>query len=142
MRCCDTTVRDVGEPVEQFRPILGEPAEALGKIAIDAQAVAVADCDGKHGNRARDGVGLDRKAAAIRKLEGVEIVALVFMPEAALPVAHPVDGCADVNEMLEELGGDVLVDGVVLRELERNGEHVEAVHRHPARAVGLVQLAP
>ena len=41
--------------------------------------------------------------------------------------------------MLEEFRGDVLVCGVVARQLQRDGEHVEAEHRHPARAVALVQ---
>ena len=38
----------------------------------------------------------------------------------------------DVDEVLEELARHVLVGRVLLRELERDGEHVEAVHAHPA----------
>ena len=43
--------------------------------------------------------------------------------------------------MLEELAGDVLVDVIVLRELEGDAHQVERVHRHPARAVGLVDVS-
>src|SRR5579885_2225826 len=43
--------------------------------------------------------------------------------------------------MLEELDGDVLVDGIVAGQLERDAEHVQAEHRHPARAVGLLEPA-
>jgi hypothetical protein len=41
--------------------------------------------------------------------------------------------------MLEELGRDVLVDGIRARELERNRQQVEAIRRHPARPVGLLE---
>ena len=44
----------------------------------------------------------------------------------------------DVQEVLEELGGDVLVDRVVQRQLQGDAHHVQAVHRHPGGAVGLV----
>ena len=43
--------------------------------------------------------------------------------------------------MLEELGRDVLVDVIVLRELQRDAHQVQAVHRHPAGAVRLVDVA-
>ena len=55
-------------------------------------------------------------------------------------LADVVHGLGDVQEVLEELGGDVLVDGVVQRQLERDAHQVQAVHRHPARAVGLVDV--
>ncbi len=45
----------------------------------------------------------------------------------------------DVGEVLEELGGDVLVGTVVHRERDRDLEHVEAVTRHPCRAVALLE---
>ena len=47
----------------------------------------------------------------------------------------------DVQEVLEELGRDVLVDVVVQRQLERDAHQVQAVHRHPGGAVGLVDEA-
>ena len=43
--------------------------------------------------------------------------------------------------MLEELAGDVLVDVIVLGELERDAHQIERIHRHPAGAVGLVDVA-
>ncbi len=47
----------------------------------------------------------------------------------------------DVQEMLEELGGDVLIHLVVARQLQRDPHQVEAVHRHPGGTVGLVDVA-
>jgi hypothetical protein len=51
-----------------------------------------------------------------------------------------VDGVGDEQEVLEELGGDVLVDRLVAGQLQGNGQHVEAEHGHPARGVGLLEL--
>ncbi len=45
----------------------------------------------------------------------------------------------DVHEVLEELAGHVLVGGVVVGQLQGDGQHVEAVHGHPARAVRLLE---
>ena len=46
-----------------------------------------------------------------------------------------------IEEMLEEFGGDILIGIVVLRQLDGDAQHVEAVHRHPGGAVGLLQRA-
>src|SRR4029453_19001558 len=45
----------------------------------------------------------------------------------------------DVDEVLPKLARDVLVRGVLDRQLESHAEQIQAVHRHPARAVGLPQ---
>src|ERR1043166_6948057 len=44
----------------------------------------------------------------------------------------------NVQEMFEKLGGDVLINLVVLGEFQSDAHQVEAVHRHPTGAVGLV----
>ena len=41
--------------------------------------------------------------------------------------------------MLEELAGDVLVSGVFARKLEGHIKHLDAVKRHPGRAVRLFE---
>ena len=42
---------------------------------------------------------------------------------------------------LDEFHGDVLVDGIVNRELRRNFQHVLTKHRHPGCAVCLFEVA-
>src|SRR5882762_207316 len=70
-----------------------------------------------------------------------EFVLLIPEPDsAAILAADMAHRLSDVQEMLEELGCDVLIHAVVLRELERNTHQVQRVHRHPARAVGLVDV--
>ena len=51
----------------------------------------------------------------------------------------PGDGVGDAEELLVALDRDVLVVGVLGRELERHHRHVEREHRHPAGGVGLLQ---
>ena len=55
--------------------------------------------------------------------------------------AHLVHGGADPQEVLGKLVGEVVVAGVVGRELDGDLEHVLAEHRHPGGAVGLLEVA-
>jgi len=47
----------------------------------------------------------------------------------------------DKEEMFPELARHVFIGVVLPRELHRDGEHVEAVHRHPAGAVRLFKVS-
>src|SRR5450432_4239998 len=69
----------------------------------------------------------------------VESVAVI--PERLATAAEIIHGAGDREEMLEEFRSDVLVDGIYLRQLQRDLEQVQRVHRHPARAVGLFERA-
>ena len=60
------------------------------------------------------------------------------MPTSA---ADPVDRVRDGDEVLEELGGDRLVGRPGPRQLQGDGQHVQAEQAHPGRAVGLLQPA-
>src|SRR5260370_28502617 len=52
-----------------------------------------------------------------------------------------VHGAGDVNEMLEKFAGDVFVSRIFFGQLESDRQHVQAIHAHPARAVGLFEVA-
>ena len=62
-------------------------------------------------------------------------------PTAEPILADAIDGAGDGQEVLEELRGDVFVSMIVLRQFERDAHQVQAIHRHPAGAVGLVDIA-
>src|ERR1700730_13358511 len=47
----------------------------------------------------------------------------------------------DVDEMLKKFAGDVFVSGIFFGKFEGNSKHVEAIHAHPAGAIGLLQVA-
>src|SRR6266699_4746344 len=43
--------------------------------------------------------------------------------------------------MLEKFAGDVFISGIFFRQLESDRQHVQAIHAHPTRAVGLFEVA-
>ena len=47
----------------------------------------------------------------------------------------------NIDEVLPEFAGHVFVGAVFLGQLERNGQEIKRVHGHPARAVGLFDVA-
>ena len=47
----------------------------------------------------------------------------------------------NAKEVLEELCGDILVDGILASELKGDFHHVQAEHAHPACAITLLQCA-
>ena len=69
-----------------------------------------------------------------RHLRDVVVEAVLVTPQAA-----PIHGVGDVGGVFEELRGEVLIGPIVFGENQRHLEQVEAVHRHPRRAVGLFE---
>ncbi len=93
---------------------------------------------GDESNQRSDGHLLDPGSTP---RNGIIVEAVLLVPERLLillprPKRH---GVADKDEVLKELGRNILVDAPVLGELQGNVEHVEAVKCHPARAVRLLQ---
>src|SRR5260370_14198071 len=43
--------------------------------------------------------------------------------------------------MLEELAGDVFVSRILFRQLQSDGQHVQAIHTHPTGSVRLFEVA-
>src|SRR5260370_2125930 len=43
--------------------------------------------------------------------------------------------------MLEEFAGDVFVSRILFRQLQSDGQHVQAIHTHPTGAVSLLEVA-
>ena len=76
-------------------------------------------------------------------MEHVVEEAVLLVPEGlSLLTAALGHGLGDVQEVLPELAGHVFVGRVAIGQLQRNRHHVEAVHRHPAGAVGLLEPPP
>ena len=64
---------------------------------------------------------------------------VVLVPQRHVLRAEGVHRLGDRQEVLEELGGDVVPRLVVPGQLQRDLEHLLAVEGHPARGVGLLQ---
>ena len=63
-----------------------------------------------------------------------------FVPQLDLLVADVVHGPADVDEVFEELAGDVLVRTIFSGQFQCNRKHVEAIHAHPTRRIRLFDV--
>src|SRR5437016_7538087 len=74
-------------------------------------------------------------------MQDIVVESLVRVPQVDAVHADIVHGATDVDEMLEELAGDVLINGIFLRELERNLKHVQTIHAHPTGPVRLLDVA-
>src|SRR5260370_41698038 len=78
---------------------------------------------------------------AVRKMQHVIVKTVFVVPEGASACAYIVHGVRDVDEMLEEFARHILVGDIFFCQLQRDGQHIEAIHAHPACAVGLFQVA-
>jgi hypothetical protein len=137
----DAPLRHVAESVQELGTILREPSQALAEVAEAADRSRSATAAAKIGINPRSSAR-EWELAAVGQPEDVVVVAVLLVPQPLAVAARVIDGGADVHEVLEELRGDVLVHRVLLGELQREAEEIEAIHRHPARAVGLLEVAP
>src|SRR6516162_1357531 len=71
----------------------------------------------------------------------VVVEAVLLVPEFDALATAVVHSVRNMNEMFKKLTGDTFVGGIFPREFERDGQHVQAVHSHPARAIGLLKMA-
>ena len=63
----------------------------------------------------------------------------MLVPQLVVAAAHLFHGRADVDEMLEELGGHTLVNRVLVGQLQGNAHQVETEKSHPTGRVGLFE---
>src|SRR5262249_56208590 len=66
---------------------------------------------------------------------------VIIIPESDSCVTDIRHCARDMQEMIQELDSHVFVDGVAAAELDRDAQHVEAEHRHPGSAVGLLDAS-
>src|ERR1700739_3032555 len=79
-------------------------------------------------------------AVPVGKMQDVVVETVLMVPEFDAFAAAVVHGGGGMNEMFEELAGDTFISGVLTSEFEGDSKHVQAVHPHPAGAVGLFEV--
>src|SRR6266511_514211 len=133
---------DFGNVLAELGVVVDEPARPAPEARQAIGHVRVPRLDGEERDQAHQRAYLHPLPPAVREGQNVVVEAVFLVPEAHVLAAHVADGMGDVDEVFEELAGHVLVGGIFARQLERDGQHVEAVHAHPARAVRLLDVAP
>src|SRR5438876_4564025 len=127
--------------LRHVRMIVDKPLHAAleaGKTVDDFRLERL-DCE----ERDETDHGADLKVVLfpVRQLKQVVVETVFFVPERDAVRAEVVHRMGNVDEVFEEFAGDIFVGGIFLREFERDREHVEAIHTHPACAVGLFEMA-
>ena len=94
----------------------------------------------KQRHQAHHGAYLEEMVAAIGQMEHVVVKAVLLIPELNALTAAIVHGVGDVNKVLEEFAGHILIGHLFACQLEGDGQHIQAVHPHPTGSVGLLQV--
>src|SRR5438034_11719891 len=67
---------------------------------------------------------------------------LIFLvPQGDTLIGYVVQRMSDIEEMLEKLGGDILVHDILTSEFQSYLHHIQAVHAHPGCAIRLFQVS-
>jgi len=127
-----------GHIVGQVAAILDEPLHASLETGELVHQARLERLHREQRNQPHNRADLQRHMAAIGHMEHVVVKAVRGVPHGGAIVAKMVDGIGDVEEVLPEFAGHVLEGGVLACQLQRDRHQVEAVHGHPACAIGLL----
>ena len=120
--------------VRDIRVVIEEPLHAAHESRQMLDVFGLERLDGEKRNQAHHRANFQRPVHSIGQMENVVVEAILRPTD--LFRSHPDRSWRpDVDEVLEELAGDILVSGVMLGQLQGDRQHVEAVHAHPTRAV-------
>ena len=122
------------------RAVFEEPLEAFVEAGQRPDGFLLEHLNRDQRQQADEGARFQAKHAVVM-LDLVVVKAVGVVPKAG--AAEGVHGVGDLDEVLEELGGHVLVGGVGARavagQFERDAQHGQAIEGHPGGAVGLLQ---
>ena len=120
--------------------MMQQPFEPLAKARQLLQQLGFQRLDGEQRNQAHHRADAQTDALVVRPVEHIVVELVLFIPQAGTVGDHAAHGVGNAQEVLEELGGDVFVHMIVLRELQGDAHQIERIHGHPAGAVGLVDV--
>ncbi len=121
------------------RAVVQEPVQPALEVRQLVQHLRLQGFHGEKRNQPDHRPQPLHQSAAVGQVQHVVIELVLLVPQADARARDIRHGLGDAQEVLEELGGDVLVDVIVQRQLQGDAQHVEREHRHPAGGVGLVE---
>jgi hypothetical protein len=104
----------MGHELGEVRPVLEEPFEPGIKLRDMGEQLGVEGLDGEQRDEADHGTDFERQGFAVGQIQNVVVKLILLIPEADALVADVVHRLGDLEKVLEEFGGDVLIDVVVL----------------------------
>src|SRR5690242_16465701 len=124
----------------QSGSVFYEPLHAALEPREFFDDVRVESLNREEWNEPDHGTNLEPDAFTIVIVQHVVVKPVLAVPQLDSLPAEIVHCFADINEVLEKLAGHVLVGGVFFCQFERDRQHVETIHAHPARGVGLLDV--
>src|SRR5271156_2193207 len=121
-----------------FRIVVQKPLHSFAEIRQSFQNLRLENFHRKERNQADHRSNFHRHGRGLPQVQNVVIETVLFIPQAHSLAAHVVHSLGDIHEVFEKLAGDVFVSGILMSELHRDREHVEAIHGHPTGAIGLL----
>src|SRR5205807_3087441 len=125
----------------QLRPSLAvgfNPAPEIGKLIDD---VLLDNSHRKQGDQSYHRAQPQRDFLFRWHAEHVIKELVLVIPEPDRLLSHIRHGASNMKEMVQELDGHVFIYRIASTELDRDAQHVEAKHRHPGCAIGLLDKA-
>ena len=125
----------------KVRTVVQEPLQPLAETREPVQHFRLQSLDREQRDQTHHRANAQPHSLIVRQIQHVieELVRLV--PEADVRAVHAAHRFGDIEEMLEEFAGDVLIHVIVLGEFQGNAHQIQRIHRHPAGAVRLIDVA-
>ena len=125
----------------EVRAVVQEPVHAALEVGERLEELGLDRLDRQERDQPDQRAHLERDELAGIEMEHVVEELVLRIPQRRRFHVDAVESAGDVQEVLEELRRDVLVHGVVARQLQRDRQHAERVEAHPRRAVRLADVA-
>src|SRR5437588_1821686 len=122
---------------DQVGTVSDEPLDISEKVGMRFQVALFQNFNSKKRNQPNQRTQPEFVELSIGIAEDIIEEAVVLIPQLIIAPAHFFHGGADINEVLEEFGGQNFVNAVVRTQFESNSHQVETKETHPARAIGL-----
>src|SRR5271156_5983601 len=123
----------------QIRTVLDKPVQIGHEVCQVLRLIFADKFHAQHGNQPYQRTHAKFMKLAARKAENVVEEPFFFIPQLVIAPAHLFHGCADADEMLEELGSQAFVHRAILGKLESDAHHVQAEKSHPSGGVRLLE---
>ena len=123
-----------------MRAVVHEPVQAAIEDRHIVDHVGLDGFDREQRQQAHQRAHLEGRGTAVGQMQDIVEEALGVVPEAVSVVPGLGHGIGDAQEVFEQLGGRILVDGVVLGQLQGNLQQRQTVGAHPGGAVRLVDV--
>src|SRR2546421_7023635 len=121
-------------------PVVNEPFHTALETGQLIDEVGFQDTDGKQGDQSDHRTYFERQFHSVIAMEYIAVETILFIPEFDAICPHIIHCMSDIDEMLEELAGNIAICAIFLSQFESNREHVQTVHGHPAGTIGLFQV--